>query len=131
MSERKKNLTPVLIPLALGIFLALGFLVYFMSGNNKAVLTVINRTGTTLETVEAGITSLSGTQNLGFLKDGDTVINEFKRFGDGAFVIRMKPVDGEIFSDTLGVLRGREDSRGEIVLEMRSGIPVADFNPAQ
>lgn len=120
-SNRKKSFLPALVPMALGFAAALVFLVYFMSGNNKAVLTIRNGSGTLIPNVEAAITSSGAVMELGFLKDGDSAVAEFKRFPDGAYVVSLRLENGTTVRDTLGNLSKGRSRNDEIVIENADG----------
>lgn len=102
--------------MALGFTAALVFLVYFMSGNNRAVLTIRNDSGSLIPGVEAGITSLGTTMDLGFLKHGDSTVVEFKRFREGAYFVSLRLGNGSTVRDTLGKLPKGRDRKDEIVI---------------
>lgn len=127
MKKNGRTWLAVLGPLCLGIFLALVFLFNYL-GKNKAIVTVKNRSGRDLTGAQLRISSLPAEQEVGEIKDGDSALVQFERFGDGHYVFTGQFRDGKAMRDSGGYLTSGSSYKDNIVVKARNDSLVAEFH---
>jgi hypothetical protein len=101
MKNRLRTLLSVFLPLTLGTLAVAIFLATYLS-RNKAVVTLVNDTGTDLLEGQLKISSQENGQETGPIASGDSTTLAFQNFSEGGYILWAKLKDGKMLLDTCG-----------------------------
>jgi hypothetical protein len=101
MKNRLRTLLSVFLPLTLGTLAVAIFLAAYLS-RNKAVVTLVNDTGTDLLEGQLKISSQANGQETGPIPNGDSATLTFQNFSEGGYILWAKLKDGRTLLDTGG-----------------------------
>jgi hypothetical protein len=116
MKSGMRTKLAVILPPTLGTLAVTIFLVSYL-GRNKAVVTLVNDTGTDIVEGQLKISSQENGQETGPIPSGDSTTLAFQNFSKGGYILSVKLKNGKTLLDSCGHLAKGMDFQDRLAIE--------------